>query len=92
MRNLVIVSMIVALGWLSVVHALDKSIYPGCRVVDQVAGKLIIQLDRELLTGTDAACEAAQALIEKIERSGYDVCIQSDNNQWIPAVAEVCHN
>ena len=71
--------------------ALDKSIYPGCRVVEQIGNQLVIELTPDLRTGTDTSCLKAERLIKKINRSGYDVIILTDKNTWVPKVAPITY-
>ena len=71
-------------------NALDRSIYKGCRVVEQRGNTLLIELDENLLTGTDTACQKADRLIKEINRDGYDaVIVVSSPEAWVPRVAPV---
>lgn len=51
--------------------ALDRSIYPGCKVLSQDGDILVIRLSDELTTGTDMACQKAGELIHQITKDGY---------------------
>jgi len=71
-------------------NALDRSIYRGCRVLEQRGNTLLIELEEDLLTGTDTACQKAERLVEAINRDGYDaVIVVSSQDQWVPRVAPI---
>lgn len=53
--------------------ALDRSIYPGCKVIDQQADVLIIKLDPEFDEPTDFVCSRFGNLVYQIARDGYQV-------------------
>jgi len=59
---------------IATLDALDRSIYPGCRVVFQSGQMLAIDIDPDL------TLSQRQKLIEKIRRSGYDVAVVENNN------------
>jgi hypothetical protein len=67
LTGLMIVTTIIAL------NALDRSIYPGCRVLDQQADVLIIELDDKFETATDTACQEFGELVYKIAQDGYQI-------------------
>ena len=52
---------------------LDSNIYPGCKVIGQVGQTLVIKLDPEINTGTDAGYAACGDLIYKIALDGYNI-------------------
>ena len=54
--------------------AIDHRSFPGCVIVGHETGNvLVIELDEQLATGTDASCEAAGQLIYSICLEGYRV-------------------
>jgi hypothetical protein len=53
--------------------ALDRSIYPGCRVLDQQADVLVIELDAKFDEPTDTVCQAFGDLVYKIAQDGYQI-------------------
>jgi hypothetical protein len=57
--------------------ALDRSIYPGCKVLDQQADILIIQLDEQFDEPTDSVCQAFGELVFQIAQDGYKVQVQN---------------
>ena len=93
LKHFLAVSILVCvIGSMSIaaLDAIDRSIFPGCKVLAQRGETLLIRLDSELITGTDSACEKAERLVKKINRSGYDVVIVvSSPDTWVPAVAPV---
>ena len=94
MKNLftaIALTVMVAIGAVATLDAFDRSIYPGCRVVDQIGNQLVIELNTELRTGTDMSCQRAEKLIKKINRSGYDAVIITDRETWVPRVAPIVY-
>jgi len=86
MKTIAIMSTITIISIVAVVaclNALDRSVFPGCKVVDQSGRVLTIELSDELCEGTDTACEMAEALINKIKDSGYSVRI-AESDHWVP--------
>jgi hypothetical protein len=53
--------------------ALDRSIYPGCKVLDQQADILIIELDPEFDEPTDMVCTRFGELVYQIAQDGYQI-------------------
>jgi hypothetical protein len=53
--------------------ALDRSIYPGCKVLDQQADVLIIELDPRFDEPTDGVCQQFGDLVYRIAQDGYQV-------------------
>ena len=84
MRHFIILTIILAIMGVSFLDAIDRSIYPGCKVLKQSGQTLIIRLDPELLDGTDSGCEAAERLISRIQRDGYEVKIAIKEGEWAP--------
>jgi len=75
-RFVTVITILVAMfGLLTVLSldALDRSIYPGCKVLDQQADVLIIELDARFETATDTACQEFGELVYKIARDGYQI-------------------
>jgi hypothetical protein len=70
MKEIIAIIVLISLLWLSLVHALDRSIFPGCTVIKQQGNMLLIDPDQELTK------DQLQKLIEKINASGYDALIQ----------------
>ena len=66
------------LAWASL-DQLDRSIYPGCKVLSQDGKLLTIELDPQLNTGSDSACQAAGRLIYKICQDGYAVIVANSS-------------
>ena len=83
----IVVFIITVAIWVALIQALDRSIFPGCRVISQNNKQLVIRLDRDLCDGTDESCEFAEALIKKIRKSGYDPYILISQDEWCPSVA-----
>ena len=88
MKNIIIVTIIVAVMSAVSINALDRSIFAGCEVVEQRGNTLIIALDSELADGSDIGCMKAEMLIKKITDTGYDVVLYPNSN-WLPKVAPV---
>lgn len=53
--------------------ALDRSIYPGCKVLDQQADVLIIELDPKFEAVTDTICQEFGELVYRIAQDGYQI-------------------
>ena len=72
------------------IDALNRSIYEGCAVIDQIGNTLIIELDSDL-DATDTGCLKAERLIGHIMDDGYDVRIRVADGDWVafPALREV---
>jgi hypothetical protein len=75
-RFVTVITILVAMfGLLTVLSldALDRSIYPGCKVLDQQADILIIELDAKFDEPTDTVCQAFGELVYKIAQDGYQI-------------------
>jgi len=81
--TITIISIVAVVAVVACLNALDRSVFPGCRVIDQSGRVLTIELSDELCEGTDTACERAEALINKIKDSGYSVRI-AESDHWVP--------
>ena len=58
----------------ALVWTIDHRSFPGCVIVGHERNNvLVIELDEQLATGTDASCEAAGQLIYSICLEGYKV-------------------
>jgi len=79
----VMAGIVTILAW-GVDHALSKSIYPGCTVVQEDGRLLTIEFNDNLCTGTDSACEEAEDVVKSILRSGFLVKIQDPEDHWTP--------
>ena len=73
--TLTIATLVAMFGLLTVLSldALDRSIYPGCKVIDQQADVLIIKLDPEFEAVTDTVCQQFGNLVYRIAQDGYQV-------------------
>ena len=65
------------------IDALNRSIYKGCAVVDQIDNTLIIELDADL-DATDTGCLKTELLIGRIMADGYKVQIRVADGEWVP--------
>jgi hypothetical protein len=75
-RFVTVITILVAMfGLLTVLSldALDRSIYPGCKVLDQQADVLIIELDPRFDEPTDGVCQQFGDLVYRIAQDGYQV-------------------
>ena len=87
MRNIIaiiILAIMVCIGSYAFLDALDRSIYPGCKVLEQKGDTLYISINKDLLTGTDSACEKAERLIGRIMADGYQVKVVVPYGEWSP--------
>jgi len=71
--NICILTGLMIVITIAALDALDRSIYPGCKVLDQQADVLIIELDARFETATDTACQEFGELVYKIARDGYQI-------------------
>jgi hypothetical protein len=73
--------LVITIGIVTVaaIDALDKNIYPGCKVIDQQDKILIIKLDKDLEEPTDINCQRVGKLVYQIARDGYMVQIQGSH-------------
>lgn len=75
----ILLVILIILVSISAMDALDRSIYPGCKVLDQQGDVLVIELDKELAEPTDTNCRKVGELVYKIARDGYMVRIQGSH-------------
>ena len=88
MKNIIILVVVISLMCVASLNALDRSIFTGCKVVDQFGNTLVIELDAELIDGSDTGCLRAEQLVAKITATGYDVVLYPSSN-WLPKVAPI---
>jgi len=74
----VLVSVIILCGLVTIMamttlDALDRSIYPGCKVISQEDNILFIKLDAAINTGSDMGYARSSRLIQRICMDGYTV-------------------
>lgn len=65
-----LLALVIAGLFLIGLDAMDRNIYPGCKVLGQDGRVLTIQLD-DKFDGGDGACHAAGQLIYSITQDGY---------------------
>jgi hypothetical protein len=82
--SIVTLAIITVVGTFAVLDALDRSIFPGCKVIRQEDNTLFVKLSTSLTTGTDTACEQAERLIKSIQRQGYSVALLTPMGTWTP--------
>jgi len=82
LTEILLVNSIVLIMCIAGLDALDRSIYPGCKVVDQIGETLHIRLDEELMSATDMACHGVEKIVKAIQRDGYDVRILMQPEEW----------
>jgi len=58
--------------------ALDRSIYPGCKVISQTDDVLAIKINAAINTGTDSGYADSAQLIYQICLDGYRVRVLND--------------
>jgi len=80
--SIIVMAVITTSIFIASLDALNRSIYQGCSVVDQIGQTLIIELDA--LDPTDTGCEKAERLIGRIMADGYQVKIRVADGEWIP--------
>jgi hypothetical protein len=73
----ILLAILIVLVSISAIDALDRSIYPGCKVIDQQADVLIIELDPEFSEPTDMNCQKFGELVYQIARDGYQIQVAS---------------
>jgi hypothetical protein len=56
-------------------NAMDKTFISGWRVVQHYDDMLVIELDKQLASGTDTACREVAKLVERLGQKGYKVQI-----------------
>ena len=87
MKNIIaitVLSVMVFIGSYAFLDALDRSIYPDCKVLEQKGDTLYISLSKDLLIGTDSSCESAERLVDRIKRDGYQVKVVMPYGEWSP--------
>lgn len=56
----------------------------GYKIISRAGSSIKIMLDKELVSGTDAACERVEDIIQSLVQKGYHVRIA--NEGWIPTI------
>lgn len=56
----------------------------GYKIISKAGSSIKIILDKELVSGTDSACERVEEIIQTLVKKGYHVRIA--NEGWIPTI------
>lgn len=85
--NVVVLICILIIPVYAGLDALDRSIYPGCKVISQTGDVLSIKINPAINTGSDSGYADSARLIHRICLDGYRVKVL--NNFWVKDIIDL---